>query len=132
MAQIINEKRIVPCSGIDTDARWGYSHTKKGWIIFGYKLHHMVSTTDSVVVPLSVNVTSTNITDNQAYDELTSTSLSSTTIKKIHYMVADPGYDDQHLYELSMYIGFQLACPVIDTKQFQKKDFNWLISMNPY
>ena len=28
---------IVPCSGIDTDARWGYSHTK-GWI-FGYKLH---------------------------------------------------------------------------------------------
>ncbi len=31
------EKGIVPCSGIDTDARWGYSHTK-GWI-FGYKLH---------------------------------------------------------------------------------------------
>ncbi len=31
------EKGIVPRSGIDTDARWGYSHTK-GWI-FGYKLH---------------------------------------------------------------------------------------------
>lgn len=31
------KKGIVPCSGIDTDARWGYSHTK-GWI-FGYKLH---------------------------------------------------------------------------------------------
>ena len=31
------KNRIVPRSGIDTDARWGYSHTK-GWV-FGYKLH---------------------------------------------------------------------------------------------
>ena len=30
------KKGVVPCSGIDTDARWGYSHTKNGWI-FGYK-----------------------------------------------------------------------------------------------
>ncbi len=29
------EKGEVPCPGIDTDARWGYSHTK-GWV-FGYK-----------------------------------------------------------------------------------------------
>ena len=36
------EKGVVPRSGIDTDARWGYSHTK-GWI-FGYKLH-LTSTT---------------------------------------------------------------------------------------
>ena len=36
------KKGIVPRSGIDTDARWGYSHTK-GWI-FGYKLH-LTSTT---------------------------------------------------------------------------------------
>lgn len=42
-------KGIVPSSGIDTDARWGYSHTK-GWI-FGYKLH-MVSSTGSITVPL--------------------------------------------------------------------------------
>ena len=27
-------------------------------------------------------------------------------------MVADPGYDDQSLYELSMSMGFQLVCPV--------------------
>ena len=38
------EKGIVPRSGIDTDARWGFSHTK-GWI-FGYKLH-MISSTGS-------------------------------------------------------------------------------------
>jgi hypothetical protein len=36
------KKGIVPRSGIDTDAKWGYSHTK-GWI-FGYKLH-LTSTT---------------------------------------------------------------------------------------
>ena len=27
-------------------------------------------------------------------------------------MVADPGYDDQILYDLSMKMGFQLVCPV--------------------
>ena len=42
-------KGLVPRSGIDTDARWGYSHTK-GWI-FGYKLH-MVCSTDSSLLYL--------------------------------------------------------------------------------
>jgi hypothetical protein len=42
-------KGIAPYSAIDTDARWGLSHTK-GWI-FGYKLH-MVSSTESIAVPL--------------------------------------------------------------------------------
>ena len=37
---------IIPYSGIDTDARWGFSHTK-GWV-FGYKLH-MISSNDSPV-----------------------------------------------------------------------------------
>ena len=36
------KKGEVPRPGIDTDARWGYSHTK-GWI-FGYKLH-LIGTT---------------------------------------------------------------------------------------
>ncbi len=40
------KKDIVPCPGIDTDARWGYSHTKK-WI-FGYKLH-LTCTTGKIV-----------------------------------------------------------------------------------
>ena len=38
------KKGVVPRSGIDTDARWGYSHTK-GWV-FGYKLH-LTSTTQA-------------------------------------------------------------------------------------
>ncbi len=45
----IMKKGIVPCSGIDTDAKWGYSHTKKGWI-FGYKLH-LTCTPGEIVVP---------------------------------------------------------------------------------
>ncbi len=27
-------------------------------------------------------------------------------------MIADPGYDDQNLYDLSIRLGFQLVCPV--------------------
>lgn len=100
---------VVPRSGIDTDARWGFSHTK-GWI-FGYKLH-MVSSTDSIVVPLSADVTTANIPDNQVYPELSSSSLSSEIIRKTYFMVADPGYDDQSLYDLSLKMGFQLVCPV--------------------
>ncbi|HEY6534937.1 MAG TPA: transposase [Candidatus Nitrosocosmicus sp.] len=39
------KKGVVPCSaGIDSDAKWGYSHTK-GWI-FGYKLHLTCTTGD--------------------------------------------------------------------------------------
>ena len=40
------KKREVPCPGINTDARWGYNHTK-GWM-FGYKLH-LTSTTGKIV-----------------------------------------------------------------------------------
>jgi len=101
-------KGIVRCSGIDTDARWGYSHTK-GWI-FGYKLH-IVSSTDSTIVPLVADVTTANVSDKPVYPDMVS-GLHSETIKKIHYMVADPGYDDQNLYNLSMDLGFQLVCPV--------------------
>ena len=39
-------KGVVPHSGIDIDARWGFSHTKR-WI-FGYKLH-ITSSTGSLI-----------------------------------------------------------------------------------
>jgi len=38
----------------------GYSHTK-GWI-FGYKLH-LISSTESIIVPLSADVTTANVSD---------------------------------------------------------------------
>ncbi len=50
------KKGIISRSGIDSDARWGYSHTK-GWIS-GYKLHLTYTIAiDELVVPLTTDVT---------------------------------------------------------------------------
>ena len=54
------EERSIPYSGIDTDARWGYSHHLV-WL-FGYKLHITSTTTGSVIVSLSaVDNTTANV-----------------------------------------------------------------------
>ena len=82
------KKKVIPRSGIDKDARWGFSSTK-GWI-FGYKLH-MISSTGSIIVPLSADFTTANIPDNQMYSILiTRISLPFTIIKRTRYMSADP------------------------------------------
>ena len=99
---------VVPRSGIDTDAMWGFSHTK-GWI-FGYKLH-LISTTGSIIVPLAADFTTANIPDNQIYSTVTC-SLPVTITRETYYMSADPGYDDHELYDLSTELGFRLVCPV--------------------
>ncbi|HJT83534.1 MAG TPA: transposase [Nitrososphaeraceae archaeon] len=62
------KKKSVPRSGTDTDARWGFSHTKE-WI-FGYKLHLILSN-GSIIVPLAADFTTANIPDNQIYSILT-------------------------------------------------------------
>jgi hypothetical protein len=49
-------KGIVPCSGIDTNARWGFSHTQ-GWI-FGYKFHITASTGSLYSTAISRHYTS--------------------------------------------------------------------------
>ena len=109
------KKGIVPRSGIDTDARWGYSHTK-GWV-FGYKLH-LTCTTGDLVVPLTADVTTANVPDNKMYVPLTSLSLSLSSsfsifsLPSLRYMVADPGYDAKKLYEHSKGLGIDLVCPV--------------------
>ena len=56
-------------SGIDTDARWGFSHTKQ-WM-FGYKLH-ITSSTGSLIIPLSADFTQADVQDNQRYPAITS------------------------------------------------------------
>ena len=99
------DKGIVPRSGIDTDARWGFSHTR-GWI-FGYKLH-LISSTGSIIVPLAADFTTANVQDNQMYNPMISSSLSPETC----FMIGDSGYDDQKLYDLSTKRGFELVCPV--------------------
>jgi hypothetical protein len=51
----------VPRSGIDTYARWGFSHSKQ-WI-FGYKLH-ITSSTGSLIIPLSADFIQADVQDN--------------------------------------------------------------------
>jgi hypothetical protein len=101
-------KGIVPRSGIDTDARWGFSHTK-GWI-FGYKLHLISSTGSTIVVPLAADFTTANVQDNQLYNPMTASF--SLFTEETYFMIGDSGYDDQKLYDLSINRGFELVCPV--------------------
>lgn len=112
------KKGIVPRSGIDIDARWGYSRTK-GWV-FGYKLH-LISTTGDLVVPLTADVTTANVPDNKMYVPLTSSSFSVFSLPSLRYIVADPGYDDKKLYEYSKGLGIDLVCPVERYKNTSKK-----------
>jgi Transposase DDE domain len=100
-------KGIVPRSGIDTDARGGFSHTK-GWI-FGYKLH-LISSTGSTIVPLAADFTTANVQDNQLYNPMTASF--SLFTEETYFMIGDSGYDDQKLYDLSINRGFELVCPV--------------------
>ncbi len=117
------EKGIVPCPGIDTDARWGYSHTK-GWV-FGYKLHlTCTAAIGEIVVPLTADVTTANVPDNKMYVPLTFSSSSSSLIfslPSLHYMAADPAYDDKKLYKYSKGLGMDLVCPVKRYKSTSKK-----------
>jgi Transposase DDE domain len=113
-------KGVVPRSGIDTDARWGFSHTK-GWI-FGYKLH-IVSSTGSLIVPLSADFTQANLYDNQIYPAITSS-----LPQGVRYVAADSGYDDHKLYNLSIDRGFELVCPVSEIYNHTPSDRLQLIN----
>ena len=114
------KKGIVPCPGIDTDARWGYSHTK-GWT-FGYKLHLTCTTTGKIIGPLTADVTTANVQDNQMYVSLTSSSSSVFSLPYVLYMITDPGYDDKKLYEYSKRVlGIDLVCPVERYESTSKK-----------
>jgi len=122
------KKGIVPCPGIDTDARWGYSHTK-GWI-FGYKLHLTSSTATTsvaaggkeIIVPLTADVTTANVPDNKMYIPLTSSSSSVFYLPSALYIIADPGYDAKKLYDYSKNtLGIDLICPVKRYKSTSKE-----------
>ena len=47
-------------------------------------------------------------------------------------MIADPGYDDQNLYDLSIRLGFQLECPVRRYRTTPEESCIGLISMNQH
>ena len=93
--------------------------------IFGYKLH-LTCTTGKIIVPLTADVTTANVQDNQMYVPLTTTTSSSSSavfsLPLICYMVADPGYDDKKLYEYSKNtLEIDLVCPVERYESTSKK-----------
>jgi len=98
------KSNTVPRSGIDTDARWGFTATK-GWS-YGYKLH-MCCSTRKVVVPLSARISTANIPDNTVFQDL---------LEQLpddnRYVVADAGYDDWKLYDYTRQRGARLVCPI--------------------
>ena len=98
------KKNEVPRSGIDTDAKWGYSRTKG--FVFGYKLH-LACSTGSLIVPLSADFTTANITDNRMYESITS----SLPTGMVRYVVGDEGYDDHKSCDFSSK-GFLLVFPL--------------------
>lgn len=98
------KQNVLPISGIDADARWGYSKSK-GWI-FGYKLH-MSCSTGKLVVPLSADFTTANIADNQMYK-----SLVIYLAGWLENIIADPAYDDGDLYRYSQECNLRLICPI--------------------
>ncbi len=94
----------LPISGIDTDAKWGYSKSK-GWI-FGYKLH-MSCSTGKLIVPLSANLSTANVHDSQMYCTLVEPL--SGLVKNI---LCDPAYDDSKLYRFSNKKHLRLIAPI--------------------
>ncbi len=112
----------MPRLGIDSDARWGYSHAK-GWIYI-YKLH-LTSTTSVLVVHLAANVTTDNVQDNKMYGSMMS-SLCIFSSPSVSYMTSDPAeYDNKKLYEYSKKtLGIGLVCPVERYKSNSRKKFD--------
>ena len=74
---------------------------------FGYKLH-LISSTGSLIVPLSADFTQANICDNQIYPAITSS-----LPQGVRYMTADSGYDNHKLYNLSIDRGVELGMSYI-------------------
>ncbi|MGI0069181.1 MAG: transposase, partial [Nitrosopumilaceae archaeon] len=99
------KKNTLPISGIDADARWGFSRYR-GWI-FGYKLHVSCST-GKLVVPLSADFTTANISDNSPYR-----SLVLPIAGFVQNIAGDPAYDDGELYRFTDdACAARLVCPV--------------------
>lgn len=98
------ERNRIPVSGIDTDARWGYSKSK-GWV-FGYKLH-MSCSTGRLAVPLTADVTAANTYDPHRYDILVGP-----LVGLVLYVAADSLYSGAVLYHYSERNGIVLVCPI--------------------
>jgi hypothetical protein len=98
------KKGCILVSGIDTDARWGFSKSK-GWV-FGYKLH-MSCSTGRLAVPLTADLTTANIYDPHMYDVLVEP-----LACLIQNVAADSIYSAKECYNYSEKSGVVLVCPI--------------------
>ncbi len=72
--------------------------------------------------PLTADITTANVQDNQTYVPLTSSS-SVFSLPLTCYMVTDPGYDDKNLYKYSKKVlGIDLVCPVVERYKSTPKE----------
>ncbi len=94
----------LPIPGIDTDTKWGFSKSK-GWI-FGYKLH-MSCSTGKLVVPLSADVSTTNVSDGKMFETLVEP-----LAGLVENVLCDVPYDDKSLYQFSDGRHLRLICPI--------------------
>ena len=94
----------LPISGIDTDAKWGYSKSK-GWI-FGYKIH-MSCSTGKLIVPLSADVSTANVHDGKMYGTIVES-----LAGLMNNILCDPAYDDKSLYQFSNKRNLRLITPI--------------------
>ncbi len=70
----------------------------------------------------TADVTTANVHDNQMYATLVSSSSSVFLLPTLHYMIADPRYDDKKLYEYNKKtLGIDLICSVERYKSTSKK-----------
>ena len=69
---------------------------------------HLACSTGSLIVPLSADFTTANITDNKMYESITSSLLTG----MVRYVVGDEGYDDHKLCDFSRYRGHLLVFPL--------------------
>lgn len=94
----------LPISGIDMDAKWGFSKSK-GWI-FGYKLH-MSCSTGKLIVPLSAGISTANVSDGTMYYGIVES-----LAGLVENVLCDPAYDDKSLYQFSNKKNLRLITPV--------------------
>ena len=110
------EKGELPCPGIDTDARWGCSHTKGGYLDTNYILHvqQVISYT------LTADVTTANEQDNQMYSFNIIIICFLITLDMLYGCYS--GYDDKNLYKYSKKtLGIDSGCPVGKIQKYGKE-----------
>ena len=86
-------------------------------------MKNIVSSTGSLIVPLSADFTQADVQDNQMYPAITSS-----LPNEVRYAVADLGYDDHKLYKFSTDKGFELVCPISEIYNHTSSDRLQLIN----